>query len=106
MVNQLEQNINHLKADTNLYFKLSLFLLIPALLVSVILGNEIATFQNITKISSKYWIFFISAILVLIPVFYAFLRWYINYFYGKYIKELEENYDELIQMEDEAKGSI
>lgn len=96
MTRQLEENIDALKTDVDFYQKLNLFLYLPAVFVGILLANDkIRSFQSLLDLQVNYWIYIAIFTILFFPVYYWSITWWVKKFYGKYIEELEELYQEI-----------
>lgn len=96
----LLQKINSLESDITLYKNINLIAYIPALLIGILLGNKsLTSLEVIANSPIQIWGFILIIALLFFPLYYMFVKWWVQKFYGKYLDELKAMHKEIYSAE-------
>lgn len=93
----LQQKIHSLKTDISFYKNINLIAYLPAVFLGILMGNKSLTnFDAIANSPFQVWIFVFVFALLLFPFYFLFVKFWTQLFYGKYLQELKDMYNEIV----------
>ena len=98
----ISQKIATLESDINFYKNINLIFYLPAFFIGILMGNKALTsFEIIFNSEWRAWLVIVLLAILLYPLYYVFVKFWVQKFYGKFLDELKEMEDEILTMETE-----